>query len=886
MFFPRAAGKDACARGLLRPVACIRTAPFRAVIAHDHPGKGRREIPRMPNGTTVSAGQPAGIGPSSTPKNVRIFLLSIILLGSTAIWHELAFGALHARRLAFFLIPLAALAGTATLNLYRLGRLNPVFPFVLVTLLACGTPAAVLAGLAAGLAGTLISTRSADRIKWAVFESGTGIFAAWVAGWLFFQAGGQLALQHLQLNVNPLIAASLVYLMTVLLFSQLGRVHMPDPEERFPSNVRIWKPLAGFTLGGGMGYGLALLLVQFGRWQFLTASGLLLLPFFIKNIHQYFDHLAQHREERMTGIYLSIIEALAVAIDAKDQTPFGHLKRVQYFSVQIGLEMRIPRQELEALKTAALLHDIGKLAVPEYILSKPGKLTDDEFERMTIHPTVGAEILESVPFTFPVEKIVRTHHEKFDGTGYPDGIEGKQIPVGGRILAVVDSYDALTSDRPYRKAVSRAQALRYIQDQSGKDFDPQVVEILLRKIDRMEMEYASNPETRRRPAALSQEDGPVEARSLQRSLKEIPSSTINQISASYREIYSLYEIVQTLSQSLNLEEALTEVTGKISPLIPFRCCVLYLMERSQQDLYARFVSGDNAEALKAIRIPLGERVSGWSALQRKPILWTQGETPREGGPTRFDIEGLPPDSPLKELSTSLVAPLCTDDGELNGVLALYNSGKKIYTEDHLRLIRIIAYHLAYTVRNSLLYQETQESALTDPLTTLPNARYLFVSFEEDLNRASNLRIPLTIVELDVDNFKDINDVYGHLVGDKILRGIAQAIRSQLRGCDSCVRYAGDEFIVIFPGVGREDVDYVEHRLGSCVESFKYSPRPGKNIGVKVSLGSATFPEEGHNFESLIGIADARMYAKKYRKKREYQDSSSPPIPPARSAGKK
>ncbi len=191
--------------------------------------------------------------------------------------------------------------------------------------------------------------------------------------------------------------------------------------------------------------------------------------------------------EQMAALHLRTIEALALAIDAKDHTTHDHLQRVRVYAVEIGKEMGLSAVDLEALRAAALLHDIGKLAVPEHIINKPGRLSPEEFEKMKIHPVVGGEILERVNFPYPVVPIVRAHHEKWDGTGYPDGLQGEQIPIGARILTVVDCLDALTSDRQYRRGIPLDEAMHEVVSQAGKQFDPRVVEILQRRY--LELEH-------------------------------------------------------------------------------------------------------------------------------------------------------------------------------------------------------------------------------------------------------------------------------------------------------------------------------------------------------------------------------------------------------------
>ena len=237
-------------------------------------------------------------------------------------------------------------------------------------------------------------------------------------------------------------------------------------------------------------------------WVFgvLTEHGhpqsiLLLLPVvyvIYRSYRMYLCHLEDEKKhvEEMAALHLRTIEALALAIDAKDHTTHEHLSRVRTYAVEIAQEMNLP-PELEALRAAALLHDIGKLAVPEHIISKPGKLTPEEFEKMKIHPVVGAEILERVEFPYPVVPIVRCHHEKWDGSGYPDGLRGEEIPIGARILSAVDCLDALASDRQYRRALPLDQAMAEVAKLAGKSFDPEVVAMLEKRYMELEKKATS-----------------------------------------------------------------------------------------------------------------------------------------------------------------------------------------------------------------------------------------------------------------------------------------------------------------------------------------------------------------------------------------------------------
>src|ERR1700758_4621120 len=235
-------------------------------------------------------------------------------------------------------------------------------------------------------------------------------------------------------------------------------------------------------------------------WQ----SSLLILPpvyLMYRSYRLYLGKLETEKRhaEQVSSLHLRTIEALALAIEAKDETTGEHLQRVRVYAMELAKELGLNEDETEALRAASVLHDIGKLAVPEHIISKPGKLTPEEFDKMKIHPTVGAEILEQVDFPYPVAPIVRAHHEKWDGSGYPNGLAGEDIPIGARILAAVDCLDALASDRQYRKALPLHEAMEKVVSESGKSFDPRVVAILHRRY--VELEKLANEQP---PQALPQ----------------------------------------------------------------------------------------------------------------------------------------------------------------------------------------------------------------------------------------------------------------------------------------------------------------------------------------------------------------------------------------------
>ncbi|MBI1789086.1 MAG: HD domain-containing protein, partial [Acidobacteria bacterium] len=276
---------------------------------------------------------------------------------------------------------------------------------------------------------------------------------------------------ELKFPMRLMLAAGAYFVMNTLPVAMAIHLTESKPLVQTWRNTYFWAfayYLVGAAIAGALNASNSLL-----GWQ----TSILILPVtyvVYRSYHLYLNKLESQRAhaEEMAALHLRTIEALALAIEAKDQTTHDHLRRVQVYSLEIGRALGLSEEELQALLAASLLHDIGKLAVPEHIISKPGKLTAEEFEKMKIHPVVGAEILERVQFPYPVVPIVRHHHEKWDGTGYPDGIKGEEIPIGARILSAVDCLDAISSDRQYRRALPIDKAMEVVAGQSGISYDP------------------------------------------------------------------------------------------------------------------------------------------------------------------------------------------------------------------------------------------------------------------------------------------------------------------------------------------------------------------------------------------------------------------------------
>ena len=559
--------------------------------------------------------------------------------------------------------------------------------------------------------------------------------------------------------------------------------------------------------------------------------------------------------EEMANLHLRTIEALALAIEAKDHTTHDHLQRVRVYAIEVAKELKISPPEMEALHAAALLHDIGKLAIPEHIISKPGRLTPEEFEKMKIHPVVGAEILERVRFPYPVVPIVRAHHEKWDGSGYPFGLKGTDIPIGARILSAVDFLDAMASDRQYRRALPMHEVLQRLATESGKSFDPKVVEVLEKRHRQLEklVEPGSDHEGGSQLSTdLKVERGEAPAAGFEDIAVKDPAANeatfLFSIAAARQEAQTLFELSQDLGASLSLGETLSVFSVKLKRLIPYDAIAIYV--KRGVELIPEYVNGDNFRLFSSLRIPLGQGLSGWVAQNRKPIV--NGNPSVEPGylndPTKFST-----------LRSALAVPLEGLAGVV-GVIALYHAEHDAFTSDHLRILLAVSSKMALAVENALKYQQAESSAVTDYLTGLPNARSLFLQLDRELARCKRDNSSLIVMVSDMDGFKQINDRFGHLEGNRVLRLFAQALKDTCREYDYVARMGGDEFVIVAPGLTAETAIKKAESLRELARQAG-AEVCGEDI-LSLSVGQAVYPSDGKDAEALLAEADRRMYIEK------------------------
>ena len=794
----------------------------------------------------------------------KLFIGLVVIAGLAT----LIYGGIHqsSRNIAEFIcyLGIAILASRLKVNLPGItGTLSVNFLFVLIGVLELSFTETLILGAIAMLAQCVYPYRAkAMQVAFNVCASSISTALAYVA---FHHR-----LIHLVVDNRPALlglSATVYFIANAGLIATAISLTERRPVNRILVDSYFWS-FPYYLVGAGIAGGIAWLNESF-NWE----TSLLALPAIYLIYRSYRLYLGKLEDEKrhveeMANLHLRTIEALALAIEAKDHTTHEHLQRVRVYALEVAKELGVAGPELEALHAAALLHDIGKLAVPEHIISKPGRLTPEEFEKMKIHTLVGAEILERVRFPYPVVPIVRAHHEKWDGSGYPLGLKGAEIPIGARILSAVDYLDALASDRQYRRALPMREVIQKLSAESGKSFDPKVVDILQKRYEQLEhLALAKSAEDPNAPlsTAIKIERGLEPAAGFENTIAQDyvgrETTFLSSIAAARQEAQALFELSQDLGASLSLGETLSVFSVKLKPMVPYDAIAIYIQRDGE--LIPEYVNGDNYRLFSSLRIPVGQGLSGWVAHNRKPII--------NGNPS-VEPGYLNDPSKFSTLRSALAVPLEGVAGII-GVLALYRGERDAFTTDHLRILLAVSGKMALAIENALKYAQAENSAITDYLTGLPNARSLFLQLDRELARCKRDDSSLTVMVSDMDGFKQINDRFGHLEGNRVLRLFAQALKDTCREYDYVARMGGDEFVVIAPGLAAD-------AAGKKVEQMRALARHagsevcGEEI-LSLSVGRAVYPADGKDAEQLLAEADRRMYLEK-QKQLAYKDRRTHP----------
>ena len=780
----------------------------------------------------------------------RLFVSAVILAGNFVLGTGLStWGEPDVARLLTYALICVAASRTKIPFPSSRGMLPAGFAIVFLAILELSLTSALLLGLVSVVSQSFFPKRSKDyQVVFSVANTCTCISVVY---WIHY-----LLIHKFAFLGTPILftisAAIFFVLNTFPVAAAIGLIEARPIFAGWKENYWWSAPLylVGASLAG---------LVHYTSGAHGWQASLLLLPLTWLVYNSYTSYVGRVEDGKthagqVNSLHLRTIEALALAIEAKDQSVHAHLRRVQVYAAELAKELNLDNEQVEALRTAAILHDIGKLGVPEHISSKSGKLTPEEFEKMKIHPIVGAEILERVQFPYPVAPIVLAHHEKWDGTGYPYGLKGEQIPIGARILAIADCLDALMTEKEYRPAISLEESMAMITKESGTSFDPEIVELLQSRYKILDaLAKESDPDPTEEPSNENQVAKlrfQFQGDNHRILVADEPAGIdfLASIAAARQEAQNLFELSQELGTSLSLSETLSLVASRLKKMVPFDALALFTLQDGH--LTPEYVEGDHAKLLEKLIIPDGSGISGWVGFNSKPVI--NGNPALEPGLA-------PTQGPPFSLRSALAVPLLGVGGTA-GVITLYREEAESFSRDHLRILQAIAGKLAFTVENARKYKQAETSASIDFLTGLPNARAIFQRVDAELARSRRNSETLTLMVCDLDGFKKINDQFGHLTGNSILQAFSVSLRELFRQYDLVARLGGDEFVVALPGMNNEDANQRVREIESMAKVV------GKQITgtdhLSISVGISIYPQDGDTVEGLLSVADRRMYQNK------------------------
>ena len=799
------------------------------------------------------------------PKRTKFLILAILLAAGSALAWAVRYQNLSWVRFGVFLAVILASSGLKVVLPQGEGSMSLNFPFILLAVVELSPLQAMLLAALSVAAQCRLRVRKLFTAVQIVFNIGNSISATAMACVTYL-----LLTRHGMASAPALALASVSYFL-----ASTTPVAIAIATSTEQNAFELWKTefpwYLPFYFVGAI---LAALADGIGS-RFGSSTSLLLIPMVYTIYRAYTAQIVRAKEkqqhlEETEALHHRTIEGLAMAIEAKDQETHEHLFRVRSYVTEIGKALALSKLDMSALHTAAFLHDIGKLAVPEHIINKPGKLTLEEFEKMKIHPVVGADILDRVRFPYPVVPIVRSHHEWWNGQGYPDGLRGEDIPIGARILTVVDCFDALTSDRPYRKGKTLEEAMAIVRSLSGTQFDPMIVDVFQSQCLTLEQQTRHGADRHFVPlnrdvdvwrgaapgAGFEQQNAePEQASSLLPDDRTVATeqarsnASLLLIAAASQEAQALFEMSQSVGTSLSLQEAMSVMTSRLHRLVRFDCCALYF--KQGETVVLSHIDGDHASSFSAEPVMLGEGISGWVAQNGKAIL--------NGNALVEPSYHFRSDQDVT-LRSALSMPLLDLEQNVFAVLTLYAFIADSFSKDHLRILQVMESKLSLSLLRLRRFEQVQNEAGIDLLTNLPNAKRLFLDIDAELNRCRRTERSIAIVMCDLDSFKDVNDLEGQIAGDTLLRAVAESFREGCRSYDTVARTGGDEFVFVLPDTSAEDL---AGRLSSILDGVSLA---GKKAGVKTevtaSLGASFFPEDGDSVEDLLALADRRMYAQK------------------------
>ena len=718
--------------------------------------------------------------------------------------------------------------------------------------IATGVLAAAIAAAFGAIIGSLMNRRREPKtgryvpisLYRVTFNVSNCVMSALVAGAAYATAqywlGGRLvgsppgdSLAQYNAWLVPSLGLWVVAYFAVNTFAFATAVALSTFPPNRPRIIALWQEHCAWTWPGYLGAaalaGLMLALEQRGPgWALLPLP----LIYCAHSAIQTQAKRLQEREESLRELNRtmeSVMASLATTIEAKDTHTRMHVQRVQRISMLLAEAVGVRDGELEAIRLASLVHDVGKIAIPERILTKPDKLTKEEFQRMQEHVVVGAMILEPVQFRFPVVAYVESHHERWDGNGYPHRLKGADIPIGGRIITIADTFDALTSDRPYRKSIPLADAIEMMIKQRGTQFDPTLldkfVEIASQVLEALEQLALQEGEVGTAPNA---------------GFGMLPDQFYDHIArARSDDLLATFELVERIFQDptpSGYARALELLKGSI----PWDAAVILQLDESESELIPSVAVGLCADDLLRMRLRVGDGISGRVAQKREPLV--NQPAIRDVGPVLDLLSNV-------ELTHTLSVPVIYQDRAI-AVITLYSSAYEIYQDHHVACLTALAQHLAPELYASRTSRDLPIPVLLDPTTGLFTMRALVLRLDDRLREAHEKERPMTLISLDLGETHRRAERERAGLGDELVRDVARILHESGRRGDIACRNGVADFLVLLENSGVSDAEAFVARVMESVAVLCAK----QEIRAILQLGMALFPEQGASFSKLVARA--------------------------------
>ena len=770
----------------------------------------------------------------------RVYVTGVVCAGLFTIAHSLY--SLTQQQIGWSWTVLAVLtlvSGSATVKLPSLpATISVSETFVFTSVLLFGPAAGTLTVALDALVISLWGHRTKRQPPYkSLFNVSALALTLWASAHIFFITAGVAPLvlpEAKDVTLSQVFLPLLAFTVTYFLLNS-GVIALAISLERHVSAFRIWRQnFAWLSLNYFGGASVAAILISYTR-DLNFAYIALIIPLLIVLYFTFSTSMgrvedANRHLEQLNTLYMSTIETLAMAIDAKDQITHGHIRRVQTYALGLASKMGVTDPQLmRAIEAAALLHDMGKLAVPEYILNKPGPLTPAEFEKMKLHASVGADILSAIDFPYPVVPIVRHHHENWNGNGYPDGIAGTDIPIGARILSVVDCFDALTSDRPYRPRLSDREALEILAARRGTMYDPLVVDTFA--LVHTEIAPLDSPNTEAAPlrAITDAAVAPMSTTS---------SAAFDDIAGSTEEMLTLFSLAGGLTSLNTLQDVGDVIAKHLRRLIPSNLSVLFAYDADADELIVIHASGEHAGSVTDLRIGTGQRLSGWVAANRRTIRNSDpvldfGEAARAMTPRLRSC-----------LSTPLVAR-----GPLTGVLALYSTLRDAFSEEHQRVIEVVARQVTPAVQQAAELQKTRSNVVRDRQTGLPKLESFRDLAAAQIADASQQR-PVSLVVIEMPD-RD------HSSAEPYLSHVVRAVRRSLRAADMLFRHRDTDLVALLLQTDRPTGMSIGNRISQAMIDLKSKEALDLTNIAPAHVSVVSAPEDGTTIDELLQKASIR-----------------------------